>query len=390
MKVEQQVECIDAVFEGLKLQKTGDDADGITYSIDAQRYTSRSRLERERNTLFRNFPIVVGAAASLNNVGDYFLHDLTNAPILIIKGKDQKIRAFLNICRHRGVRLVTEQKGQIKRNIVCPYHAWSYDTQGCLKGIIHPQGFNDVNADTHSLIELECHVRLGLIFVIPNPEYRGKIDIDHWLKEVDHITEGFDFGDLVPFDSRMGELNCNWKLLIDGGLEGYHFKIAHAQTIGSYFLDNMSINAKNQMHSSVIYPKRAMKKLSEQPRSEWRIRKYANILVHIFPNTIVLIEPDHLMVVNNFPKDETTTLTHSFMLLPSEPQNQEQLDHWNLNAEIFWNAINEDNDMAILQQQSFNKYPETVMTIGSYEKLILQFEQLTDAALEGHLDLLTI
>ena len=306
--------------------------------------------------------------------------------MIIIKGQDGRIRAFINMCRHRGVRLLEEAEGHIKRLIVCPYHAWSYDTQGCLKGIFHPQGFKDVASDSHSLIELDCWVRLGMIFVVANPEFKGKFDIDQWLLEVDTITEDFDFGKLIPYYPQDGQLACNWKLLVDGALEGYHFKIAHAKTIGPYFLDNMSVVMENKLHSSIVFPKRAMKKMKDQAPSEWQLRKGANILLHIFPNTVVLIEPDHLMVVSFCPIDEKTTQYKSFMLLPEEPTTQKQKEYWDLNANIFWNAINEDNEMATLQQKSFNGFSNTSMTVGSYEKLLLQFENLVDAALEGSLD----
>ena len=91
------------------------------------------------------------------------------------------------------------------------------------------------------------------------------------------------------------------------------------------------------------------------------------------------------MVVTNFPIDEKNTQSKSFMLLPSEPTTQKEKDYWDLNADIFWTAIKEDNDMAILQQQSFNGYSDTNMIVGSYEQLLVQFEQLVDAALEGKL-----
>ena len=385
MLKEQQIKIVEAVFDGLAKQKNKQDADGITHQIDVERYISKERLAQEKGIIFKNYPIVLGAAAQLKNVGDYFLHDLTDLPIMVIKGKDGKIRAFLNMCRHRGVRLLETKEGQIKKNIVCPYHAWSYDTQGCLKSVFHPQGFKEVKADSHSLIELDCWVRLGMIFVVPNPAEKGKWLIDEYLSEVYAITEGFDLGKLIPYHIQTGSLDCNWKLLIDGGLEGYHFKIAHAKTIGPYFLDNLSINMPNKLHSSVVYPKRAMKKLKDQPKSEWNFRKSANILLHIFPNTIILIEPDHLMVVTNFPIDEKTTETKSFMLLPAEPTTPKEKDYWNLNANIFWTAIKEDNDMAILQQKSFNGYAKTTMTTGSYEKLLVQFENLVDAALDRSL-----
>ena len=318
----------------------------------------------------------------LKNKGDYFLHDLTGLPIIIIKSKDGNVRAFLNMCRHRGVRLLEESsEGHIKRNIVCPYHAWSYDTAGCLKGVFHPQGFDGVDANSHSLIQLDCWVRLGMVFVVPNHELKGKFDIDEWLEEVYSITEGFDFGDLFPYHFTSDQLDCNWKLVVDGALEGYHFKIAHAQTIGPYFLDNMSVNMENKLHSSIIFPKRAMKKMKDLPTSEWQFRKGANVLIHIFPNTVILIEPDHIMVVTFVPIDEKTTQFKSFMLLPTEPKTEKEKEYWDLNANIFWKAINEDNEMAILQQRSFNGFSDTTMTVGSYEKLLMQFENLVEETL---------
>ena len=382
MKKEQQIQYVEAVFAGLEKQKNKRDADGITYQIDANRYTSRERLQQEQEVVFKNYPLVLGPVARLKNAGDYFLHDLTGLPILVIKSKDGEVRAFLNMCRHRGVRLLEETEGHIKRNIVCPYHAWSYDTAGCLKGVFHPQGFNDVNADTHSLIELDCWVRLGMVLVVPNPKMKGNIDIDQWLQEVYSITEGFDFGEFYPYHFSDGLLACNWKLLVDGALEGYHFKIAHAKTIGPYFLDNLSVASENKLHSSIIFPKRAMQKLQELPPSEWQFRKAANVLLHFFPNTVVLIEPDHLMVVTFFPVDEKTTQYKSFMLLPSEPATQKEKEYWNLNADIFWKAINEDNEMAVLQQKSFNGFSDINMTVGSYEKLLVQFENLVDEMLD--------
>ena len=383
MKKEQQIQYVETVFANLEKQKNKQDADGITHQIDARRYTSKERLAKEKEIIFKNYPIVAGAAAQLKNAGDYFLHDLTGLPILVIKGKDEKVRAFLNMCRHRGVRLLEETEGHIKRNIVCPYHAWSYDTTGCLKGIFHPQGFEDVGSDSHSLIELDCWVRLGMVFVVPNHQLKGKMNIDEWLKEVYAITEGFDFGALFPYHFKKGKLDCNWKLLVDGGLEGYHFKIAHAKTIGPYFLDNLSVPTENKLHSSIIFPKRAMKKMKDQAPADWNFRKAANILVHIFPSTIILIEPDHLMVVSFVPTDEKTTQSQSFMLVPSEPTTEKEKKYWDLNAHIFWTAIEEDNDMAVLQQKSFNGFSDTTMTVGSYEKLLVQFEDLVDAALEG-------
>ena len=87
------------------------------------------------------------------------------------------------------------------------------------------------------------------------------------------------------------------------------------------------------------------------------------------------------MVVTFIPTDEKTTQIKSFMLLPKEPRTEKETQYWDLNANIFWNAINEDNEMALLQQKSFNGFSNMNMTVGSYEKLLVQFENLVDALL---------
>jgi phenylpropionate dioxygenase-like ring-hydroxylating dioxygenase large terminal subunit len=378
MNQERQIETIKTVFENLEKQKNKTDADGITHSIETTRYISEERFKKEQKQIFQNHPIVTGAVGDLKKEGDYFLHEDSGIPIIVIKGKDSIVRAFINMCRHRGVKLLEEQKGHIKRNIVCPYHAWSYDTAGCLKGVFHAQGFNDVSETTHSLIELDCWVRLGMVFVLPNHERKGSIDIDEWLAELYTITEDFEFGDFHPYFHKTEILDCNWKLIVDGALEGYHFKIAHAKTIGPYFLDNLSVNTDNKKHHCIIFPKRALTNFADKPESEWDLRQGANILAHIFPNTIILIEPDHIMAVTFCPLDEKSTQFRSFMLLPKAPTTEKETKYWNLNANIFWNAIQEDNEMAILQQKTFNKHPSTPMTVGSYEKLIVSFENMVD------------
>ncbi|WGD35960.1 SRPBCC family protein [Olleya sp. YS] len=386
MNQERQIATIKTVFENLEKQKNKTDADGITHSIETSRYHSNKRFKKEQKQIFQNHPIITGAVGDLKKEGDYFLHEDSGIPIIVIKGKDGIVRAFINMCRHRGVKLLEEQKGHIKRNIVCPYHAWSYDTAGCLKGVFHPQGFNDVSETTHSLIELDCWVRFGMVFVLPNSELKGSIDIDKWLTEINELTKGFEFGELYPYFHKSEILNCNWKLIVDGALEGYHFKIAHANTIGPYFLDNLSVNTENELHHSIIFPKRIMKEFQSKPTSEWNLRQGANILIHIFPNTIILIEPDHIMAVTFCPLDEKTTQFKSFMLLPKEPTTEKETKYWDLNGNIFWNAINEDNEMAILQQKTFEFYNSVPMTTGSYEKLLVKFESLVDSILEKSKD----
>lgn len=382
MEKVKQIAIIQQILEGLDKQRKMP-IDGTIATLDTARYVDADRFEQEKEKLFERHPIVVGAASRLDNAGDYFLHDTLDIPILVVKGKDGTIRAFLNSCRHRGVKLLTQTAGQIRRNIVCPYHAWSYDMQGCLQNVFHPEGFVGVDTDSHSLIELDCWVRFGMVFVLPTASLKGTIDLDMWLEEVTKLTAGFDFGNLSAHLQTTEKLPFNWKLLVDGALEGYHFKIAHAQTIGPYFLDNMSVPLRTKIHSSIVFPKKSMEKLKTIPQQQWDLRQAANILIHLFPNAILLIEPDHIMVVTFVPLSPTETVYEAFMLLPKAAETEEEIAYWALNEKIFWDAIKEDNEMALLQQQSFTANSNQKMTVGGFESLLLQFEQKVDELLES-------
>ena len=386
MNQAKEIATIQKIFEEIDQHKNKTGVTGETWEIPATRYTSKEQLAAERKIIFQNFPIVVGAAADLEKMGDYFLHDYSGVPILVIKGKDEKIRAFLNICRHRGVRLVESPKGNIKNNIVCPYHAWSYDTSGCLNRVFHSEGFKNVSSDTHSLIELDCATRIGLIFVVPNPKLKGKYNIDVYLKEVTDIVEGDGFESWVPFTKQVNKNPFNWKLPIEAGTEAYHFKIAHAKTIAPYVFDCGGIVvAENKLHCTTIIPKNTILKLKDRPKEEWNLRKYSNILIHIFPNTTYLIMEDHVMVVPSFPIDEISVISESFLLIPKKVETEAERKHFQLNNDIFWQTIDEDNEMNRLQQLSFNGYDDFSITIGGFETLILQFENLVQQAIREEL-----
>jgi phenylpropionate dioxygenase-like ring-hydroxylating dioxygenase large terminal subunit len=225
------------------------------------------------------------------------------------------------------------------------------------------------------------------VFVVPNPALKGKFHWGNFLKEVYNVYQNFGLDTHVAYKAETRTIAGNWKLIIDSGLEAYHFKVAHAKTIGPHFIDNAGINHQNKLHSSIIFPKKSMTKIQDQPRDDWQLRQHANILVNIFPNTVVLVQPDHAMVLFCFPVDAQNTLVHSLMLIPESPANEKEEAYWELNRSIFWDAIDEDNELVELQQASFNVSDDYPMTIGSFEKLILQFEDLIDDVLEDRLKL---
>jgi len=108
------------------------------------KYTDPAQLDAEINTLFRNFPIIIGHTSDVAEAGDFLTHDATGVPILVTRTNEGKLKAFMNVCRHRGARLQDEPCGKA-RTFSCPYHAWTYGLDGALRGMPQPQGFEGVD-----------------------------------------------------------------------------------------------------------------------------------------------------------------------------------------------------------------------------------------------------
>lgn len=151
------------------------------------RYTDPKQLEQEINVLFRNFPIIVAHSSELAEPGDFLTHDATGMPILVTRNRDGQVRAFLNVCRHRGARLKNEPCGKAK-TFSCPYHSWTFDLDGNLRGMPQAYGFEGVDKSKLGLKELPVHERFGLIWVVPTPQDKP-VDFDTWLKPMEEQLE---------------------------------------------------------------------------------------------------------------------------------------------------------------------------------------------------------
>src|SRR5215813_13652050 len=126
-------------------------------------YTDPERLDNEQRVLFRQHPILMGFASEWSTPGSFRTDDYTGVPILIVRGRDGKLRAFLNVCRHRGAKVA--QGCGSARLFSCPYHAWTYDLAGTVMGIPDERCFPDVRRERSSLVALPLCEKHGLVWV---------------------------------------------------------------------------------------------------------------------------------------------------------------------------------------------------------------------------------
>ena len=139
-----------------------------TYCNPVSHYTSPERLSKERKVLFRQRPLLVGLSCQLPKPGDFLTCDHTGVPQLVVRGEDGTVRAFMNVCRHRGAR-VAEGHGTTGKRFRCPYHGWNYDTRGNLVGIPDKQSFPGIDRSDCGLISLPATESDGMIWASATP-----------------------------------------------------------------------------------------------------------------------------------------------------------------------------------------------------------------------------
>ena len=191
-------------------------------------YTDRTQFDAEKALLFRNTPLVVGLSCELTDPGAYLTEDRAGVPILVVRGDDNKLRAFANVCRHRGTKLL-RNCGFAKKLISCPYHAWAYSRQGTLEHVPFEQGFERIDRATHGLTELSLEERHGLIWVTPTAG--TSVNFDQFLAGLDEDLSSFNLQNYHHYETRTLSQRMNWKLVVDTFLETYHLGALHLSLI---------------------------------------------------------------------------------------------------------------------------------------------------------------
>lgn len=191
-------------------------------------YTSREFYQLEQQTVFRCNWVFAAFAHQLPGKGDMLPCEIAGQPIVIVRGEDLKIRAFHNVCRHRGAQLV-QQPQSGRKNFVCPNHSWSYDLEGRLKARPHFMGGgkHEINRqDCHraDLVEVKCDTWFDWVFV--NIDGNAG-ELSQHLKPVTEQLGDYDFSDLRFSRSLEFDIRANWKLAVENFIEPYHVFSCH-------------------------------------------------------------------------------------------------------------------------------------------------------------------
>lgn len=363
-------EVIERIFS--HIDKSTTDLGDTVWREPVDHYQSQQRFDDEI-ALLKRLPVPYCPSVALPEKGSFIARKAAGTPLVVVRGVDDRVRAFINACRHRGMQ-VANGSG-CARSFVCPYHAWTYNLEGTLKKIPGQEGFPDVNPAEHGLVEVSAMEQGGIVYVMQE----GQITPEMLENSLDYFTpeqEMFDQGNLTD--------EANWKLLTETLMEGYHIKSLHKDTFYPYGLDNITLVENFGSNSRVIFPFRRIEKLREIAPKERRIDGFVTSVYLLFPNASVAVLSKHTSLVIIEPLSPTQSQWVVYRMINRETDGQKiTVDEAKRDA-VFVNESGQDQDReaACAIQESVGSNANSHFTFGHFEKAIVNFHQ----SLARHLD----
>ena len=245
----------------------------------------------------------VGHVSEMPETGDYLCRELGDERAVVIRGKDGEIRAFHNLCRHRGSRVLEGKQGNCKSAIVCPFHAWSYHLDGRLKTIPRVDTFPELNTADYALKPIECEIWQGLVFI----RFAGDgPSVAENLASAREEIEQYQIAEMKPYDKTWGfQFDLDWKAVLDIDNEGYHVPKGHPELFdlfGTSYTDQVLESGLSRAHG-FFNEKRTRSDLVNQyletlpgvnnlPESHQRCWIYWGM----FPGFVITLMPDLIEV----------------------------------------------------------------------------------------------
>ena len=363
----------------LRLRVTDRDQEmlGKVIKTPVRNYTDPAILERELATVFRDCPLVAGHASQVREPGRALLGPWDRLPYVVVRDQEGQLRAFLNICQHRGTRLVNNTDTPLKM-MVCPFHGWTYGLDGKLRGVTKSYDFPDLDCDKHHLKELACVERDGLVWIHPRPG--ATIDLESYLgATLNNDLQHFRLDEMSLHRKRTVIKNANWKILLQTYLERYHVPILHTNTIAQVFRQGVIAHYEHEPHIRIAAARTNLEDALQVDPASWRILNYASVFYTLFPNTF-LINHANIVSLNSFyPLAPDKTLwSHEMLYRDADYAGEEGQDTL---AKRFANidAVFEHEDFGVVESvQKGLPYGDEYHTLGLEEGLLAMFQNSVD------------
>ncbi len=289
-------------------------------SLHADAYTKAEWFEADQQQIIRQTWQWLCHVESLRESGSYVADQIGGMPVVAVRGRDGQLRAFYNVCKHRAHHLV-EGRGTTA-NLVCPYHAWSYDLTGQLKAARHTSNLVDFDTSTICLDSVQITEFGGMVYVnlepnaAPLAEQAGDLadEIARWAPDVGELT----FAHRLEYD-----IASNWKNVVDNFLECYHCHVAHQDFVSLVDMDTYTVTTHGIYSSHMAEAGRGDSN-SAYDVTDATVRDHA--VWWLWPNTCLMRYPGrgNMIVLKIIPVGPNRTReTYDFFLETPDPNDAE-------------------------------------------------------------------
>ena len=348
--------------------------------VPAGRYCDPAFHELEMEHVFRETWLCAGHASQLPKAGSFQLFEQLGQSIILSRGTDDVIRAFKNVCRHRGAALVTQESGVAKR-FICPYHAWGFATDGTLKSVPEAHNFACLDKAEKGLFQVRCETWHNFIFINLDDDAAPLAD---FMAPFGELIDDFPIDDMVVKDFITMEIDCNWKTAYDNFLEIYHVATVHARSL-SPFIETKSFTVTNleHGHGRFITRKRGGESFfssghDEAAPTDFTTRFKDHIFaLPCFPNSFYALDPVGFNWQTFWPVGPGKMIMVN-MLMGWNRDDEEDRKFWREMRENNISVLNEDIGLFTSIQRSYEQGDLDHILLGVQEQHIYWYNEEID------------
>lgn len=286
--------------------------------IPAENYTSEARFEQERIKVMRRSWFMVAPSSSLVNVGDYVVFEGFGESVVVVRQGDRSVRAFHNVCQHRGARIVDPEHvdeagvGHCKRGqFECPWHGFCYGLDGTVVDIPDREDFAPGQVDGLRAVEAVAEEWGGWIWLCMDPDEAEALD-EYLGPDIIEELGHFNMQDMIVHSKRDWVIQANWKAVVDGFIEVFHVGKTHEPTIGDRLALRETYQELFDRHSMYVIPNAGnLKRLLE---TKDHIRHAISHYL-VFPNSIFNCQATHIQAFQPIPLGANETLYRCWNLI---------------------------------------------------------------------------
>lgn len=336
------------ILDGLKqvANSTLDEA----FTVPPAIYSDSEIAALELTRIFKSDWVCPGLAADIPNEGDYLTWSVAGQPIYVIRTKDNIIRAFANVCLHRMMTLLTG-KGCAHR-ITCPYHGWTYNTEGQVIGAGH-MGKRDPEFDKkgYHLPEVRTEIWQGWIYVTLNSSAPSVAELLH---DLEPEVSRFHLDKYIAVEQQDHLWNTNWKLLTENFMESYHLPVAHKATVGAWcpieetkFPEHVNENFSWQTFEKDQTAKYGLAHADNHHLDgKWR---YTSLMPTVFPSHMYVLAPDHMWYLTLMPAGVGQVHVRFGLALAPEVKSAlgDGFEKWKADTLVFFDKVNAEDKFVV-------------------------------------------